>query len=366
MPDRRGSERFEPTSVEVFFRPDGDGGDSVSGHVLDACLGGLAVSVTKGHSAPLPGCRGEIGVRKAKEPGSPPYLPMGRGRVVRAWPADDLPGFAVALDTAIADTADSLGKLLFWGTRKQERLTHQGHLATQDIQNLHAERRQLIDCATRFFTFALTLGMALGGAYLGLAYHSAELGRSDDATLSFWRTMLAALPGLLAVVCGFLVAQRCCLIARIESFLVILKKCQITGEYPREYRGWEAAQRKYRVCLGSRLCELGCGKLRDEEKRYLAVRGWLRKPLVNPFYAVIFGALLVQWVLSLITVVFEVTRYQWNNTVYLAVGAAIMGLSLALAGALGWFTWQIRKGTYSFEACRRVWLDLLNKCTIQP
>lgn len=183
--------------------------------------------------------------------------------------------------------------------------------------------------------------------------------------------MVAAFPGLLAITSALIVSYKVITVIRVESFLSILKEGSLKNQYPREYRGWQAAVRKMRLCWKSKLCKvchfkLDCGKLRSDEEKWISERGTFDNPSLNLFYMVVYGTFGFLWMFSLGVVFYELSSFQWGSPVYSAISCAVELLFVLLAMSLVYFLWQLRKGKYAFETARRVWLDLLKKCPHQP
>ena len=239
--------------------------------------------------------------------------------------------------------------------QQQSRLASQSELAALDMSYLGNYRRDLIECQTKLFMLTLTLGVTLAGAYFALNYHSVATNQLANPNLSFWRTM---------------VAQKSISIQRIDTYLMILKECRILNQYPREYRGWESAIRKYRHLLNTNICTScgnvrRCGTLKPEDQHMLRSRSFLRSPSVDLYHVVMYTSFFGAFALSIFAIVVELLNFQWGIPVFMLIAVCIAAILCATVAALIYVFYHLRKGHFSVEYFKFCWIDLLNRCRWQ-
>jgi hypothetical protein len=369
--EKRSETRFEPQRVRGFFQT--SEGDEIRGLILDASRGGFALDVSEVSLLPEEKTTGTLKVATGEFEKDPRWL-VGSATVVRRWPGSKIfdkgGGMALQLNNGLSDSKAE--RLLLSGIRQQSRLVRQEKLAVHDMETLSADRRSIRDCQIKLFIVTLTLGVTLGAAYLTLAYHGVAVGTFSEPQLSFWRTMMAALPGLLSITCALMAAQQSQSIQRIDAYLSLLKGYSVTGDYPREYRGWETVYRKLRHILGTEKCEScgiaesserKCGQLRTGGKDELDSKSMWRDPPIDLYNVVMFGAYFFALCLSLAAVLIELKRFNWAVNIYMGIGSLMTILMVVATVGLFLVFRALRKGKFSFDSYKRCWKDLLAKCS---
>lgn len=372
--ERRIETRFEPRAVRAKVTAEKNSTTKkLFGIVVDASRDGIAVVTKAGNADWLD--QGDVvaiqicyAVNALDEITDNDSTDLGNGVIKRRWSNTRGSGIALKLNSQVSDLAS---EMILSGPRKNTRVENQAKLAELDMDKVHGHVQFLHDCQLKLLIVGMTVGVSLCGVYLTLAYHSAVLGfnHSQAEELSFWRMWIAMLPGLLSLSIASIVLQKIASVARNEAFLTILKECRITGQYPREYRGWEDAYRKFKFCWNSKLCDQckqgQCGEFSNEEKKlYNDLRlAWRSVP--NVFHLVLFSILGMIGVLSLLAIINEVVKYGFSNGTTLILGIAFG--SVLVLSAVMWLIIanRVRTGMYSFPARRRLWKDLLEKCPFQ-
>lgn len=348
------------------------------GKVLDSSLGGMAINVPDHEGIPKPEDEKEKAeIHMVRADSEATQIRVGTGKVKRLWDSDELSDYSkeildngkgVALQFDNPIESDELKKYLLNGIKQKIRLARQVQLAKADILYLGEYRRDLIKCQITLFTLNLTIGVALAGAYFGLMYGASITSQPKNPDLSFWRAMMAILPGYLSIACSLMVSQKCISIRRVDSFLLLLKKYSILNQFPREYRGWEDACRKYRNALKSKACKFceidpKCGELRSVEQMRLNESGLLIRPWLDLYHTIIFATFFGILGLSMIAIVWEISAFNWKPIEYMAVAILVL-LVISVAIYVLWIFKNLRKGIHSFEANRRNWVDILNRCRL--
>jgi hypothetical protein len=225
--ENRAHPRFEPPFVDAIIIL--ERGDEIEGRVLDSSRGGMAIALSDDISLNQIENTVNVSIRNAVLPPGTLKRPVGNALVVRKWSdpgfLDNAKGIALKFENELEDP--EVKKCLLHGPHQETRLKSQAQLAKIDIEYLGDYRRDIIGCQVKLFALSLTLGVALAGAYFGLSYHSVAANLVDNPSLSFWRTMVAALPGLLAVACAMMVIQKSISVQRIDAYLLILKNASL-------------------------------------------------------------------------------------------------------------------------------------------
>jgi len=364
--EKRRLPRFEPPFVDVSLNfPN----KKTIGFVLDSSCGGLSIALPDDFV--LPAVRSPLSIDLINQSSQ---MPIGSAAVVRTWSGkglfDDVNGVAVKFDQELTD--DEVKSILLRGNQQKIRLEAQAELAKVDMDYLIGYRRDLTDSQLKLFTLALTIGVALASAYFGLVYHGSVTGMLARPDLSFWRTMVASLPGFLAVACTLLVVHKSINIQQIDAYISVLKDCVLLQQYPREYKGWEFEIRRLRHILGTNFCKScrynnprPCGDLKDEERKLLSSKPLLHNPPVDTNHLVTFSTFFVICGLSIIAVLIELLSFQRGTLFYMVIASII---PMLLCGALaysGYVFIHLRKGRYSVTHFRRCWVDLLTRCRRQ-
>lgn len=365
--DRRIHPRFEPPFINAIINT--LNGSEIRGRVLDSSQGGMAISLDESVALPVLGTVVTLAVTNALQTFK---KTIGEAEVLRSWTGAGLldNGNGIALEYVSTLCDDETESYVLSGVNQKTRLSGQADLAAIDINYLGNYRRDLITCQLKLFTLALTVGVSLASAYFGLAYHSVATNQQANPDLSFWRTMVAAMPGFLATACALMVAQKSISIQRIDAYLLILKKYSILKQYPREYRGWESAYRKYRHLLKSNACKScdaskKCGELRNEERQKTLTRKLLSGPRIGIYHVIVYLSFFIAFALSTILVATELLKYQWGNLCYMIVASLINTITVFASIALLYVFYHLRKGKYSIDYFKRCWIDVLNKCRVQ-
>lgn len=365
--EKRQNPRFEPPFVDAEIKINSR--TTVQGRVLDASKSGMAIAISDIISPEDIGSVADISVRDGLKSDSV-KREVGRAKIVRRWPGSQgnvTNGLALKFDNELP-TGDVQACLLT-GPDKITRLNSQAQLYQIDTEYLGDYRRDLISCQVKLFALALTLGVTLAGAYFGLSYHSAISVYSGRADLSFWRTMVAALPGLLAVASAMMVVQKSISIQRIDAYLLVLKRNIIENKFPREYRGWESAYRKLKHFLNSSKCKnctiarrRVCGSWKDSDKREIESVSLIRSFSTDLFHIVMYLTFFAIMVLSVVAVLRELFQYQIDNTGYIVIGASLV-IVIALPILVLLITIvRLRKGKLSIVHFKRCWNDILVNC----
>ncbi len=366
--ERRKHERFEPQSVDVIVTPPSK--QKYRGAVLDASWSGMAIDLVHRDRLPSPGTQIDIQVLDTGGNGKGIYLGSGTVKRNWAWSSDllgDNAGMAVQLDSLLSEQRAE--QLLLSGTRQQTRLRGQRKLAAQDIESLAAFRRSTVECQNRLFMLTLTIGAALASVYIGLVYYALAIGAIDDPAFSFWRSMVAALSGAVAVTSALMICQKAVSIQKTDSFIAVLKECMVRRTFPREYRGWEVAYRRFQNVLNTGICgecvyEGKCVSTTPEDEKSLKARR-LAGSLSPKSYRSISSAYFLILLVSIIAILVEAYEFQTDEPVYLFVGGLAIALILAGVGLVIAIFYRVRRGKLSFDSFKRCWLDQLTKCRVQ-
>ncbi len=362
--ERRVHTRIEPASVNatVLFNS-----TPKKGRVLDASESGLAIAFSEEPPSYEVGTEVGIQVYPALSPND--MQDIGKAKIIRNWVDDDWikdeKGIALNLHNHIRDQRPR--RLLLRGSSQYVRLENQNSIANSDIDFLGAYRRNLVDCQLKLFMLVLTVGVALAGAYFGLIYHGITLNKLALPELSFWRTMIAALPGMLAVACALLFSQKSISIQRIDAFLATIKECIIKRNFPREYKGWEIEIRKFRHIMKTKECDRcdenrKCGDLKQLDRRYLKNKSLIFNPSIDLYHLIVFTTFLTVLFLSFFAILSEIVRFQLDSHGFIFVGFLIASIFFITFFFLIYIFYHLRKGNYSFEYFRASWKELMHKC----
>ncbi|MDD5774070.1 MAG: PilZ domain-containing protein [bacterium] len=363
--EKRTNARFEPPEINVSAKT--TSGNQLTGYLLDISSGGLAIDLPEKVDLPDINSKVEINVRIKDY--SPNWISLGYANVSRRWTEstyfDNGKGVALILDAKITD--QNLYRFLLKGTQQHTRLIKQDSLASQDINHLSAYRRSLSDCQIHLFTSTITLSVSFAAAYFALNYYGIVTKSKDDIAMSFWRTLVAALPGIIAIVFGLMVSQKNASIQRIDAYLTVLKECLIKNSYPREYKGWETESFKLRHVMNTTSCEnceiiRKCGTLTEREQKYLDSRKLFTNPPIDIYYIIMYFSFYAILIISTIAVVFELQQYQWGLNIFMLISSTITLIMLISLFGIFYLNVQLRKGKYSIDYYKRCWIDLLSRC----
>lgn len=366
--DNRRHPRFEPAFIDAMVTLSDK--TQLIGRVLDSSRSGMAIALSEKSHLPAPGSSVILSVAEADSHGS--QKSVGSATVERTWSDTELidkeKGIALKFSTEL--NGNSVAKYLLRGFQQNKRLNSQAKLAVIDIEYLGGYRRDLISCQIRLFILTLTVSVALASAYFGLTYHSIATNQLANPNLSFWRTMVAALPGALALACAFMVVQKSTSIQRVDAYLLLLKQYLILEQYPREFKGWESEYRKFRNALKTKICKTcevkpKCGNLTLQEVEKLQSRTLFAAPKIDLYHLVMYTSFFSAFALSLTVVVVELLKFQWGVTAYMIVSSLITICFLFATVALFYAFYHLRKGRFSVVYYKRCWVDLLNKCRWQ-
>ena len=366
--ERRKYERFEPQSADVIVTPPSK--QKYRGAVLDASCGGMAIDLVYKDHVPSPGTQIDISVLGG---GNGKGLYLGSATVKRNWFWSDpllgeTVGIAVELNNILSDpTAEGI---LLSGTQQQTRLRGQNKLAAQDIENLAAFRTSAVECQNRLFMLTLTLGVALASVYIGLVYYGLAIDAIHDPAFSFWRSMVAALSGAVAITCALMISQKAASIQRTDAFIAVLKEFMVRRIFPREYRGWEVAYRRFQNVLNTRICgecvyEGKCGSSTPEDQKRLKVKKWAGSLRLDSYLFSISSAYIFMLVVSILVILVELYEFQTDEPVFMLIGGVVIALILAGAGLVIYAFYRVWKGKFSFGSYKRLWLDQLTKCRVE-
>jgi hypothetical protein len=365
-PENRGYRRFEPPFVDATICFDTD--DQLRCSVLDSSRRGMAVALPEHSTVPKTGTR-IVGLKVYSDDQQEVCKTIRSATVLRTWSDTGWlrkqKGLAIQFDHELQD--DGTTNCLLLGVEQKTRLATQLKLAPLDISYLGDYRRGLIDCQMRLFILTLTAGVGLAGAYFGLTYHSIATGQIADPNLGFWRTMVAALPGFLAVACALMVAQKSISIQRMDAYLSILKECFIRKQFPREYRGWEIDYRKFRHVLNTQRCvncklPVKCGSLTPKQAEDLKNKNMYKDPKLDFYYILINMSFCTVGGLSLIAVLSNILTSEWKGSGYM-ISSFIITITLVMVFVgLSYIFHQLRKGRYSFDYFKGRWINVLERC----
>lgn len=198
----------------------------------------------------------------------------------------------------------------------------------------------------------------------------ARNGKLIGTTKSLKAIWFPSLPGCLAIACALMAVQKSISIQRIDTYLMILKECRILNQYPREYRGWESAIRKYRHLLNANICKScegirKCGTLKIEDQQTLISKSFLLRPIIDLYHVVMYMSFFGAFGLSILALVVELLNFQWGIPVFMLIAACVTAIILLTVAALIYVFYHLRKGRFSVEYFKCCWIDLLNKCRWQ-
>ncbi len=365
--------RFEPSSINICLETQSG---VLAGYLLDVSRRGIAIDLPRGDT-PLPAVGTSVSRVTASGKGSySGAYSLGTATVKRVWNQsayfDYGGGMALLFDEPL-DDADR-HKALLKGTQQFTRLRSQARLAAHDIEHLSAYRRSLSECQMRLYIQTITFSVSLAAAYFALIYYGIVTNSMEDAQLSFWRTLVATLPGVIAIAFALMISQKNASLQRVDAYLAVLKECVARNEYPREYQGWETEYAKFRQIMKTdkcHECEMAkhshreCGVWKPEEAQEMAGRRLTTKPYVSLYYAIMYGTFIAILVASIAAVIIEVASLQRGVSTYVAISAVITLVMVAAITGICILAWRLRKGRYSFEHYIRCWLDLLHRCREQ-
>jgi len=363
--DRRTHPRFEPSSVNVSVKT--TAGTEFSGYLLDVSRGGLAIDLPQ--KVDLPDIGSKVDVEASNGDSLLGRINLGTATVLRTWTQsayfDDGKGIALSIDNQLVEYGKY--RFLLRGVQQCTRLESQTNLAAKDIEHLSAYRRSLSECLMKLYTSTLTLSVSLAATYFALNYYGIATNRLSDPDMSFWRTLLAALPGIIAVVFALMISQKNASIQRVDAYLAVLKECLVKNQYPREYRGWETESLKFRDVMKTAACKdckiiRKCGTFKESEKQAIDSRKLFRDPFIDLYYIIMHLTFFSILIASIIAIIIELRKFQWSTGIYMLASSVITFIMLLAIFGIFYLTVQLRKGRYSFEYYTRCWIDLLSRC----
>jgi hypothetical protein len=357
--------RLEPSSVNVLINT--GAGVQFTGYILDVSRGGLAIDLPEKAELLEVGSKIEVSVSSEDSLGR--WISLGAATVLRTWTQsayfDNGKGIALKLDDQLTEPAKY--RLLMKGTQQNTRLKAQVRVAEQDIDYLSQYRRALFECQMKLYANTITFSVSLAAAYFALTYYGIATNRFSDPDMSFWRTLLAALPGTISVAFALMVSQKNASIQRVDAYLAVLKECLIRNQYPREYRGWETESLKFRQIMKTAKCKdcaivRKCGTLTESEQQEATSRKLLRNPSIDLYYIMMYLTFYFILIASMIAVIIEVRKFQWNISVYMVISSAITLVMFIAGVSVFYLTYHLRKGKFSLEYYTRCWKDLFSRC----
>lgn len=364
---KRNHARFEPPLLDAAIRLQNH--EEMRGRVLDSSEGGMAISLPAAVPLPPVGMLVEVTIITDSSSNG---KPVGNAIIKRNWAEEGFldEGKGAAFQYVDQLPENGVRKILLRGIRQKTRLASQRELAIADMSYLGHYRRDLVDCQTKLFLLSLTIGVTLAGAYFGLIYHSVVSKELNNASLSFWRTMIAALPGCFSMACALMVTQKSITIQRIDAYVATLKECYVLQRFPREYRGWETGYWRFRRILKSVKCdtcevEKKCGDTEVEERKTTASRSMFKNPTVDLYHLIMYATFFSVLGFSTIAVLTELIRYQWGVYSYMAATFVYTIVVTATVAYLWVVFFHLRKGHYSSDYFKQRWINLLNRCRHQ-
>jgi len=181
---------------------------------------------------------------------------------------------------------------------------------------------------------------------------------------------VAALSGSVAISCALMISQKAASIQRTDAFIAVLKEFVVRRIFPREYRGWEVAYRRFQNVLNSRICgecvyEGKCGSATPEEQKRLKAGKLAGSPRLDLYGFGMSSTYFFVLLVSILAVLVELYEFQMDEPVFMLIGGVVIALILAGAGFVIYALYGVRKGKFSFDFYRRCWLDQLTKCRVQ-
>ena len=364
MSEKRKHKRFEPRFLKATLIIE-ETNQELKGNIIDTSEESVAIIFESELNLQL---NQEVKI-KVEDTKRNIRLDLGNAKLIRKW---NTPNFLENKPAAAFKLNESLKErhqiqTLLRGIPKDDRFIYQAKLAEMDIEYLCAYRRSLIDCQMKLFMLVLTTGVALGSAYFGLAYHGSLTGNINDSDLSFWRGMIAALPGLLAVGSAFMVAQKSISIQRIDAYLSIMKECYLSKRFPREYKGWESEYRKFRRILHTSRCNnctTKCGSSYSSSNSESNFAKMFKNPPPDYYHIIVYSIFLIVILLSIYAVVVEVVKYQAGDYFKMFISAFITIILFTTIICLLFIFKELRYGRYSLKYFRKTWCELLNRCNV--
>jgi hypothetical protein len=328
---------------------------------------GMSLAFTKGRPEIVSGLKVKVSLFIPFD--GYPKRDFGKAYIVRKWkehgPAQSTDGVSVRFLRPLPEE-----QILSFAGRnhlKENRIRIQHEIAKEDQSLLCSHRQSLHDCQVNLFILALTVSSMLATVYFTLAYQNSLGIQSIDPSLSFWRTLIAALPGMLSLACAAMVTQKSISIQRIDAYLSIIKECMLQGEFPIHYHGWETESRKLRHIINSSICDNcervhKCGTVDPFELRALKSKPLLRGPIVDLYYIILFGVLFGISFTSSIAVLTEVLRFQLSSYGYMALSVSVLLVFCGCTTIVLAVLYNLRKGKYSVRHLRKCWLELFMYC----
>jgi hypothetical protein len=320
---KRDSDRYEPRLIDATVEIKNEE-RNVVGKVIDVSRTGIAIFF--GISDHLRSeNKFEIEIRDNTTEAN---CILGEAKLVRDWTTPpylgEKPAAAFKFKKLIEGHAQEAA--LLRGIKKDDRYKSQAKLAKFDIEYLSEYRKSLVDCQMKLFMLALTTGVALGSAYFGLVYYSSIAKTLNNTNLSYWRAMVAAMPGILAMGCALMVAHKSISIQRIDAYLSILKECCLSRRFLREYKGWESEHRKFRVILKSNMCndcDPKCGENLKPSDPKIGKRKFLTNPIPDTYHILVFATFLSIICLSIYSLITELIKYRNADFLKMTTSATI-------------------------------------------
>lgn len=370
MQEQRSESRHEPKFLSVSFT--NSVGEKIKGAILDVSQSGIAIELFD--EACLRGLEVGSAVSDLEITKGDKTISVRDGTIRRVWNDDTYfsknYGVAIRLSKRLSElNADGF---VLKGLMKTRRINAQQEIARHDLNYLNDYRRYLGECQLKLLELALVTSVSVAAIYFGIAYSGFILNNKADPSVSFWRTLIAALPGFISVSCAMLVSQKSMSIQRVETFMNILKECILNNNFPREYRGWESESKKIRQVYMTERCKecsrskkTQCGTLGAEETTILRSKRLFKNPKLDFYNTLIYIVFYTISILSSVAVLYELFRYH-RDTVRYAVASSLITLAIVgTLGYVGYLLYQVRKGKYSTVVLKRIWIDVMTHCAKQ-
>ena len=371
--DKRRAKRYESHNVNVKVIRKNE--EEIKGRILDVSRSGISLEMYYWDNEAEPKndeivdiyLMHEMNVRGAK---------IAEAIIKRVWNERDYFGYEKGIAAEFINyCGDSfVDKRLFKGIEQKDRIQAQKEVVTYDINHLSEYRSYLNECQMKLFEMSLVVGVALATIYFSLTFLSQIGNYAMTDSLFFWKAMLAALPGILAISCCLIFVQKSISIQRIDSYLAVLKDCILMEQYPREYRGWETESRKLRHVLnttycseciyGSKVCGIRmCGKLTMEDQIKNKRKLIINNPKIDLFNIIAISTFLFMSMLSILAIFYSIINYHWGISKYMVISSVITIIMSLIILYIGSVLYNLRKGKYSNVSFRRSWLDLMTRCS---
>jgi len=368
--DLRKETRHEPKDLLISFK--NIKGETIQGTILDASEKGIAVELF--NEACLSDLLAGSIVCDLNVGKDGKTINIKDGIIRRVWNDDTYfkKNYGLAIELINTVSSQNASGIILKGLMKTRRLNAQKEIAKYDLDYLNNYRRYLSECQIKLLELALITSVSIAAIYFGISYSGFILNNKEDASVSFWRTLVSALPGFISISCAILVSQKSMSIQRVEAFMNILKECLINNNFPREYRGWESESKKVRHIFMTDHCnkclnikkEL-CGTLSVEEALILKSKKLFNNPKLDFYNTLIYLILYTIGTLSGIAVTIELFRYQRSTLRYMIASSSITIIIIGVLAYVGYLLYQVRKGKFSSIVLKRIWIDIMTHCSKQ-